>query len=123
ILLDALLALLSGWFGALLALVSTAGLALIGLYFYSFTFRKAYAAMFPPRGRQAVYGRNGKVLRSGWAYDESSARYMYVSKPYTRYQGGAAPQSSYFASARAAASTRYAAARSAVSSRYAAART
>lgn len=69
------------------------GLSLIFLYFVSDQFRRVYNLWNPPRGRQAAYGRNGKVYRSGWAYDEDDNRWRYVSRDdevegysYTRYR-------------------------------------
>lgn len=87
---SSLMPLLYGWLGAAFALVTTAGLTLIGFYFLNHNFRRAYNTMFPPSGRHAIYSRDGKtVYRSGWTWNDEDARYYYVRRKYPAYRKGA----------------------------------
>lgn len=84
VLLNMITSALNGWFGVVLSLVLVAGLALVGLYFTSATFRRIYNLINPPRGRQALYynrgRRAGQVYRGGWAFDEEDGRWRYVNR-------------------------------------------
>lgn len=56
--------------------VLVAGLA---LYFQSLTFRRIVNLINPPRN-QARYGRGGRVYKSGYAFNEQTARWVYVHR-------------------------------------------
>lgn len=78
--------LIFGWLGAIAGFMTISGIGLVSLYFLNFTFRKVLNTTFPPKGRQAIYGRNGSIYRDGWAYDAEDSRWHYVKRPYTKYR-------------------------------------
>lgn len=51
----------------------------LALYFHSLTFRRIVNFINPPRN-QARYGRGGRVYKSGYAFNEQTARWVYVHR-------------------------------------------